>query len=234
MSAEALVVRRVLEPHWVSSRFALPASTIEVLEDAATSSDCDSCTLAGVSSDGRISWLARGNRLEVIDINSFTRLAAWRFCAELSGSMDVCVRAVCEFRMQRDSILAIAIQLGVASSEICLFDPSVCRVIKAISCPYVITSLEPVATFQEVVDVSELLNNALRCFTGILAVGTETGRLFLVDLRLDDESEMFTESRPSPLDVVTRLEYVKQQRREALEKGCHLCIELGGKCLHCC
>ena len=228
MSREVFILRRVLEPHSVSTRCSFPSSTIEGLDDAATTSECDSYTLGGVSSDGRTSWVARGDRLEIISNHTSARLAAWKFCAELSGSIDVCVRAACEFKMQLDSILVVAIQLGRASSEICLFDSAACRIIKAISCKHVITCLEPVAAFQRGVDVSGLLNDALRCFTGILAVGTETGRLLLIDLRLDDEKEMFTESRPSPLTVVSQLDYMEQQRRDALEKGSHLCIELGG------
>jgi hypothetical protein len=171
--------------------------------------------------------VARGNRLEIISNHTSARLAAWKFCAELSGSIDICVRAVCEFKMQLDSILIVAIQMGEASSEICLFDSAACRVIKAISCKHVITCLEPVAAFQRGIDVSGLLHDALKCFTGVLAVGTETGRLLLIDLRLDDDKEMFTESRPSPLIVVSHLDYMEQQRRDALVNDSHLCIELG-------
>ena len=228
MSEEAFVIRRILEPHSVSTRRPFPASTTESLDDAVASSDCDTYIVGRISLDGRLSWQARGNRLEVISNETSSRVAAWRFCAELSGSVDVCVRAACEFQMERDSILAVAVEIGQASSQICLFDPTVSRVIKAISCAHVVTCLEPVSTFEKGVNVSKVLNDALQCFTGVLAVGTESGRVFLIDLRLDDEQEVFTERLPSPLKVARELDDMMQQRVNAEESGRHLCIELGG------
>ena len=68
----------------------------------------------------------------------------------------------------------------------------------------------------------------LKLFFGIVAVGTEMGHTYLVDLRIDDEAEQFDEWNPSHIEFISE-DNVAMQRIAAQERGSHLAIELGGK-----
>jgi len=56
----------------------------------------DSYSLAGVSSDGSYGWVVQGSALEVFDLPTGQRLAAWNFGAVLKDAKTI-VTAVCEY-----------------------------------------------------------------------------------------------------------------------------------------
>jgi len=63
---------------------------------------------------------------------------------------------------------------------------------------------------------------------GIVAIGTEQGHCYLVDLRLDDEGEEFDEWHTSSIEVVNPLSHeMAQLRNTARTNGTHLGIEIG-------
>ena len=69
----------------------------------------------------------------------------------------------------------------------------------------------------------------LKLLFGIVAIGTEQGHCYLVDLRLDDEGEEFDEWHTSPIEVVNPLSHdLAQLRNTARTNGTHIGIEIGG------
>ena len=68
---------------------------------------------------------------------------------------------------------------------------------------------------------------------GIVAVGTEGGHVYLVDLRTDDTTEEFTLSNPSPLLQMdpSLLSKVPAKRDKARASGKHAAVDLCGKIL---
>ena len=69
----------------------------------------------------------------------------------------------------------------------------------------------------------------LKLFFGILAVSTEQGHTYLIDMRVDDEAEQFDEWNPSHIELVNcGVQDVAAQRVTAKEQGGHLAVELAG------
>lgn len=69
----------------------------------------------------------------------------------------------------------------------------------------------------------------LKLLFGIVAIGTEQGHCYLLDLRLDDEGEEFDEWLTSPIEVVNPFSHdMAQLRNTARTNGTHLGIEIGG------
>ena len=70
----------------------------------------------------------------------------------------------------------------------------------------------------------------LKLFFGVIAIGTEQGHIYLVDMRTDDESEQSDEWKPSPIELVScDKDTIAAQRLGAKKRGAHLAVELGGK-----
>ena len=68
----------------------------------------------------------------------------------------------------------------------------------------------------------------LKLLFGIVAIGTEQGHCYLLDLRLDDEGEEFDEWHTSPIEVVNPFSHeMAQLRNTARINGTHLGIEIG-------
>ena len=64
---------------------------------------------------------------------------------------------------------------------------------------------------------------------GLIAVGTEYGHVYLVDMRLDDDLEEFDEWNPSHLQIIDpRNTNIAKLRKEAKSDGAHIAFELGG------
>ena len=72
----------------------------------------------------------------------------------------------------------------------------------------------------------------LKLFFGVVAVGTEQGHCYLVDMRIDDDVEEFDEWNCSHLEFLapeSTVEDVADFRVEAKSGGAHIGIELGGE-----
>lgn len=64
---------------------------------------------------------------------------------------------------------------------------------------------------------------------GAVAVGMDSGHVYLVDLRLDDDVEEFDEWNPSHLEIVdVDSPNMASLRSRAREDGAHIAFELGG------
>ena len=76
--------------------------------------------------------------------------------------------------------------------------------------------------------IVHLSSPQLKLLFGIVAIGTEQGHCYLVDLRLDDEGEEFDEWHTSLIEVVNPLSHAMAQlRNTARTNGTHLGIEIG-------
>ena len=66
---------------------------------------------------------------------------------------------------------------------------------------------------------------------GMVAVGTEFGHLYIIDLRADDKDELFIISDPSELFMVepSKINQMASFRELSLEQGKHCCIDLNCK-----
>ena len=67
---------------------------------------------------------------------------------------------------------------------------------------------------------------------GVVAVGTEDGHIYLLDLRCDDLTEDFSTSRPSGILVIdpSECDDVVALRPKARLTHKHCCIDLSCKC----
>ena len=67
-------------------------------------------------------------------------------------------------------------------------------------------------------------------FFGVVAVATEGGHVYLMDMRMDDERGEFDEWNPSHMKVLQPGKpLTPEERVRTREQGGHLCIELGGE-----
>ena len=74
-------------------------------------------------------------------------------------------------------------------------------------------------------------------FYGILAVGTQEGHIYLVDLALDDDTEenkdqhVSTESHPASLHFIRNSGgNIAEMRQSVMRRGQHLSLSLNDRC----
>lgn len=207
--------------------------TVECLERPDVPDDTESYISGGVLRGGKLAWLARGATLEVINTTNGSRQASWRFGCSSQQQRSVCISSVAELHMEDGAKLLVGLKKLSSGSGgiVCIFDPFVSRVIKAIEIPYPVTVVEGVTGSGGAQAVPHALSQQLKLLFGIAAVGTEQGHCYLVDLRLDDEGEEFDEWHTSPIEVVNPLSHdMAQLRNIARTKGSHLAIEIGSFC----
>lgn len=78
-------------------------------------------------------------------------------------------------------------------------------------------------------DLFIYLSMHLKLYFGIVAVGTEQGHTYLLDMRLDDDMEEFDEWNPSKIELVNSdEEYIAACREKSRGKGTHIAIEVEG------
>ena len=136
-----------LSPHYVSSIQLLSNNAIECLElpDIA---DEARCGLSGrVIADGshtKWCWIARGSALEVARLEDGGRQASYKFMwSPSSRSSDAYISCVSEFAREQGDMLLIGLRYTNSSSGmVCLFDPAVSQVVKAVRVPYAVTALD--------------------------------------------------------------------------------------------
>ena len=120
--------------------------TIECLERPDLLDDTESYISGSVLRGGKLAWLVRGATLEVIDTMTGLRHASWRFGSSLKQQRSVCISSVTELHMEDGRKLLVGIKdlSGAGGGVVCIFDPFVSRVIKAIEFPYPVTVVEGV------------------------------------------------------------------------------------------
>ncbi|KAJ8964806.1 hypothetical protein NQ314_004613 [Rhamnusium bicolor] len=183
--------------------------------------------LGGVLSDTRYIWHAKGPCLEIRNTKTGTKVGAWTFGSILKDSN---TRVVCVDEIQRLngrlSLLAIGIECTISGGLICVFDVFGSKVIRAIQIKEKGISTAEKKLF--------LKMSPLRNFDGIIAVGTEGGNVFLVDIcrQICEEALYMATVRdelcPCQLVLLTikdisKIEYYKER---SVREGDHLAIHL--------
>ena len=120
--------------------------TIECLERPDPQDDTESFISGSVLRGGKLAWLVRGATLEVVDTKTGSRQASWRFGSSLKQQRPVCISSVSELRTDDGVKLLVGLKdlTGAGGGIVCIFDPFVSRVIKAIEVPYPVTVVESV------------------------------------------------------------------------------------------
>ncbi|KAG5885554.1 hypothetical protein JTB14_007634 [Gonioctena quinquepunctata] len=187
--------------------------------------------LGQILQDGRHVWHAKGPCLEVRNTKTGCKVGAWVFGCILKDSN---TRIMCVEEVQRPhgrlSLLAVGIDCTISGGIICIFDVISSKVIRAIL-------VEDKITMLHVIDpgIEDLnLPGPLRNFDGILAVGTEGGSVFLVDIcrQICEEALFSTDRRdelnPCHLVILTskKLPKIEYYKEISVRDGNHLAIHL--------
>ena len=142
----ASIMKRECSPNSTSSLISYTRATIECLE---RSDDAAICISGGVFNAGKLTWLARGAALEVVNTKNGFRKAAWRFGRTLKSQRAVCITSVAECPMEdgaKKLVVGLKDMSGRNTGMVCLFDPYVSRVVKAIEIPYPVTVVQAVSS----------------------------------------------------------------------------------------
>ncbi|BFZ23615.1 hypothetical protein BsWGS_26653 [Bradybaena similaris] len=182
---------------------------------------------AGTSRDGQISWIYNAGFLEVVLCETNETLATWRFGKILKDTNTI-ITCVADLTYGVDHLLVIATNSFTDLGTINIFSLGLRKVIRAIEIPQRVTALDVVFTNTNE-DVPEwILSKHLQFFSGLVAVGTETGYIYLVDLCLDELMvNHSTEATPKKLTVVSpAIVDPKAKREQAKLYDRHLAVLL--------
>ena len=183
----------------------------------------------------QVGVLFRGSSLEVVSVHSNERLSAWTFRSPgNAGSSEI---TCCEPVFMGDS-QPLLLAVGLASGLVCVFDTRTSRVVRAIQVRHRVSAVASVAPAAR----PGTADSPVLHFCGVLAVGTQEGHVFLLDLCLDDyqppEDEDFADlpalesDETSPAETYDPLTSDSGNwsllRQESLVCGRHLCLSLNG------
>ncbi|XP_046849987.1 protein ELYS-like isoform X2 [Xenia sp. Carnegie-2017] len=223
---------REIQPTQTSKLKLYSSSTVECLERLEGNGDTARRICGKSSRCGRYSWLFRGSALEVINPVSGCRLSAWRFGWSVGKKLSLVISCAIEYPTSNGIYILVGLQnVTVNTGMLCVFDPVLSRVIKAIELPRSITFIEYLTTSGGVNAPHHSISSSLCEFYGCVAVGARGGHVYLVDLRLDDDVEEFDEWNPSTLEIVDADDPDTEVHRiSSRENGTHVAFELGGEC----
>ena len=140
-------MKRACSPNSITS-LNYSSVTIECLERPDVLDDTESYISGRVFRDGKLAWLVRGATLEVINPVTGLRHASYRFGWSPHQQRSVCISSVSELHIEDGTKLLVGMKdlSGRGGGIVCIFDPFVSRVIKAIGIPYPVTVLECVTS----------------------------------------------------------------------------------------
>ena len=201
----------------------LSSSSVECLEGKATD---DSQLIGKFELNGKRSFLARGPALELINPTTGARQGSWRFRCDGQPT----ITAVCEASLESGkSLLVVGLSVDSGEGLVALFDPIQSRVFKVVKFPRTVTALESVGSLLEA-DEDASLGGIVSSFAGCVAVGTQGGCVYLLDIRADDDKEEFNEFNPSTIKIVPdNVQGHDHERYCAKSERKHLCVLLRRK-----
>ncbi|XP_013391825.1 protein ELYS-like [Lingula anatina] len=216
--------------NYTSALVPFAAPSLDCLENGRNSANEDpsqSCILSGVMKSGRLAWIARGDALEVVNIATGARKAAWKFGALLQEERSPTITCVAEYSFANAPKLLIGLETGVHAGMLCMFDVKTSKVVKAVDFMHKVTAVEPVTNVLATEAPLQVLSEHLRCFCGVVAIGTQYGHLYLIDMCLDDSHDDSDELLPHALHVfTTKARDVMRRRDDALTRGKILALHL--------
>ena len=138
-------MKRACSPNSITS-LNYSSVTIECLERPDLLDDKESYISGSVLRGGKLAWLVRGATLEVINTGTGSRQASYRFGWSPSHQRSVCISSVSELHVEDGIKLLVGLKdlSGGGGGTVCIFDPFVSRVIKAVEVPYPVTVVEGV------------------------------------------------------------------------------------------
>ena len=98
--------------------------------------------------------------------------------------------------------LVVSLKRSSGTCLLCLIDVRLSLIIKTIETPFRITSLEVISSDKPVVTENWPLIDEMLQMEGILAVGTEGGLVFILDLFLDNETPLHEALMPKKLSFI--------------------------------
>ncbi|XP_033763311.1 protein ELYS-like isoform X2 [Pecten maximus] len=212
------------KPHTVSPLLPYQHGTITNINAGSVIQGAPVC--AGVSKDGGLSWITHGPVVEVVNTKTRNCLASWTFGAILKDT-HTSIASVAPYKCNQDFKLLIGVNNSSDNGMLCVFDVGLSKVVKAIEIPHKVTCIEPVTAVGGDYVPIWALNEQLRQFYGIVAVGTEGGFVYLIDMCIDEETDYSDEVMPNRLLFITpRSRDVQQRRIQAASKGQQLCMVL--------
>ncbi|XP_039251531.2 uncharacterized protein LOC120328998 isoform X1 [Styela clava] len=208
----------------------LPSSVFAALKPpphsstSSTSSDVDLQIVGGVLKDTSYSWLARGSMFVVI--NSKTNLVVSIFDFNRSfPELRFIVTSCCSC----DDLLIVGLKGQDGRGCVALYKPRISKLVKAIDIPYSVTAVEVVACRGGALSSLHSLCKSLRWLFGIVAVGTEEGHLYLLDLKFDSPGNI--DNLPSQMEIVPpALKNVPKTREMIVGYDSFLAFEMQAAC----
>ncbi|XP_021372867.1 protein ELYS-like isoform X1 [Mizuhopecten yessoensis] len=212
------------KPHLVSPLLPYQHGTISNINAGSVIQGAPIC--AGVSKEGALSWITHGPVVEVVNTKTRDCLASWTFGAILKDS-HTSIASVAQYNCNQDFKLLLGVNNSSDNGMLCMFDVGLSKVVKAVEIPHKVTYVEPVTAVGGDYVPVWALNEQLRQFYGIVAVGTEGGLVYLIDMCVDDETDYSDEVMPNRLLFITpRSRDVQQRRIQGASKGQQLCMVL--------
>ncbi|XP_033641982.1 protein ELYS-like isoform X2 [Asterias rubens] len=212
-----------MEAHWTSDVQPLCSTSLLALQGSTASGG--SSLFGGCVIGGKWSWLARHSILEVVDNSTGNRCSAFQF-GRAVGESNTLITCVQQYSLKGATYLIVGLKTGSTKGALCIFDPHTSKVILAVSIPQGVTAVEPITSTGGLDAPSFALDDHLRLFFGIIAVGTEGGHTYLVDVRLDDSESCDEVTIRGSKVISPRSTDVGSIRVKAARKGEHLCLEL--------
>lgn len=135
--------------------------------------------IGGIIRDGQLAWIANGSNLEVFTLKNGNRVANYAF-DDYQGSLKSLITCVAEVNAKniKSCLLVIGVQRSPVGGLLYLFSVQGSRIVHRID---VIDKITSCCFISEEV----CKRGSLNAFTGCVAVGTESGGIFLVDLNLN-------------------------------------------------
>ncbi|VEN48837.1 unnamed protein product [Callosobruchus maculatus] len=202
-------------------QFTPPYDSNEVLQPAWP-------VLGGILSEAKYIWHAKGPCLEVRSAKSGFKVGAWTFGCIVrdSSTKIVCVEEI-DTSNGHLPLLAVGLDSTISGGMICIFDAGSSRVIRAIHVKGRISSMHVVDSALEVLN----LPGSLRCFDGILAIGTLGGDVLLIDICRQiciDPEQFRDEVSPCQIEIIPphKITKVEQYKERCIKEGNHLAIHL--------
>ncbi|CAH1774002.1 unnamed protein product [Owenia fusiformis] len=212
------------QPSYTGQLLPYSAATLESLERSSDITQQDTCIFGQTHEGGRFSWVARGPALEIINSRNGARIAAWMFGAALK---DCNTSITCVSEFNKGAALLIGLETSNRTGMLCMFDVRKSKVVKAVHIPYKVTAVSGVTDETKTVEANPAFSELLLCFQGIVAVGTQGGHVYIIDMCLDEWDEVTNEVTAGTvcmIDIQSR--DFSTQRLQALHRDEHLCIEL--------
>lgn len=213
----------ILEPHTISGPIGIVSSELSAFSNKAGEVNI----FGGFSKDGSRGWVATDSTLDIVCTKTGNRLSSFNF-SQVAGS-SATITCIKDYQCQGSFQLLVGLRTASEKGMVCRFHPHSSKLLTIVAFPQVVTSVEAVTSVGGTKSPNFALSDELRRFFGIVAVGTRGGRVYLLDMKLDEEVEFWDAPRANHAQVIAPgVEEVGERRRKAAEKGEHLCLDLNG------